>query len=148
MLKPGMLGAGLVTIALMSISFACRSEQRTEQAAKPAVHYVEIVTNDVDAAVALYQSMHALSFGQPVADLGQARVATRADGTLVGIRKPAASHEQPIVREYVAVDNIQQAVKQAEQHGATVAYPPTPQGQAGTFAIVVHAGTEYGLWQQ
>jgi predicted enzyme related to lactoylglutathione lyase len=132
----------------MMVSFACRSEPQAAPTDKPAVHYVEIVTNDVDAAVGLYQGMHGLSFGPPVADLGQARTATRGDGTVVGIRKPAASHEQPIVREYVAVDDIQQAVKQAEQHGATVAYPPTPQGSAGTFAIVVHAGAEYGLWHR
>jgi glutamate formiminotransferase len=48
------------------------------------------------------------------ADQGQARVATRADGTLVGIRKPLAAHEQPIVRSHLAVEDIQQAVKKAE----------------------------------
>jgi hypothetical protein len=37
------------------------------------------------------------------------------DGTLVGIRKPLAAHEQPIVRTYLAVENIQQAVKKAER---------------------------------
>jgi predicted enzyme related to lactoylglutathione lyase len=37
----------------------------------------------------------------------------------------------------LAVEDIQQAVKKAEEHGATVAYPPTRQGQPGTFAIVI-----------
>lgn len=37
------------------------------------VHYLEIVTNDVDALTALYQSVHGLSFGPPNPDLGQAR---------------------------------------------------------------------------
>jgi predicted enzyme related to lactoylglutathione lyase len=92
--------------------------------------------------------MHGLSFGPPDPDLGQARVATRADGTLVGIRKPLAAHEQPIVRNYLAVEDIQQAVKQAEEHGAIVAYPPTPQGQRGTFAIVIHGDVQHGLWQR
>ena len=101
-----------------------------------AVHYLEIVTNDADAVTALYQRMHGLSFGPPDADLGQARVATRADGTLVGVRKPLAAHEQPVVRTYLEVEDIEQAVKQAEDVGATVAYPPTRQGQRGTFAIV------------
>ena len=59
------------------------------------------------------------------------------DGNLVGIRKPLAAHEQPIMRTYLAVEDIQQAVRKAEGHGATVAYPPTPQGQWRTFAIVI-----------
>jgi hypothetical protein len=113
-----------------------------------AVHYLEIVSNDVDALAALYQRVHGLSFGAPDPDLGQARVATRADGTLVGIRKPLAAHEQPVVRTYLEVEDIQQAVKVAEDSGATVAYPPTRQGQRGTFAIVFQGDVQHGLWQR
>jgi hypothetical protein len=113
-----------------------------------AVHYLEIVSNDADEAIALYERMHGLSFGPPDADLGQARVATRADGSLVGIRKPLASHEQPVMRAYLAVEDIQRAVKDVEEVGAVVAYPPTRQGQRGTFAIVIHGGVQHGLWQR
>ena len=113
-----------------------------------AVHYLEIVSNDVDTLTGLYQRMHGLSFGPPDPDLGQARVATRVDGTLVGIRKPLAAHEQPVMRSYLAVEDIQQAVKKAEEHGATVAYPPTRQGQRGTFAIVIQGDVQHGLWQR
>src|SRR5262245_66681771 len=102
-----------------------------------AVHYLEIVSNDVDTLKALYERVHGLSFGPPDPDLGQAHVATRTDGTLVGIRKPLAAHEQPIMRAYVAVEDIQHAVQKAEESGATIAYPPTRQGQRGTFAIVI-----------
>ena len=113
-----------------------------------AVHYLEIVSNDADTLTGLYQRMHGLSFGPPDPDLGQAQVATQADGTLVGIRKPLAAHEQPIMRSYLAVDDIQQAVKKAEEHGAVVAYPPTRQGQRGTFAIVIQSDVQHGLWQR
>jgi len=113
-----------------------------------AVHYLEVVSNDVDGLTALYQRMHGLSFGAPDPDLGQARVATRPDGTLVGIRKPLAAHEQPVMRTYLEVEDIQQAVKEAEDCGATVAYPPTRQGQRGTFAIVYHGDVQHGLWQR
>jgi predicted enzyme related to lactoylglutathione lyase len=113
-----------------------------------AVHYLEIVCNDVDTLTGLYQRMHGLSFGSPDPDLGQARVASRSDGTLVGIRKPLAAHEQPIMRSYLAVEDIQEAVKQAEQVGAIVAYPPTRQGQRGTFAIVIQGDVQHGLWQR
>lgn len=113
-----------------------------------AVHYLEIVSNDVDTLTRLYQRMHGLSFGPPDPDLGAARVAARADGTLVGIRKPLAAHEQPIMRTYLAVEDIQQAVKKAEELGATIAYPPTRQGQQGSFAIVIQGDVQHGLWQR
>lgn len=112
-----------------------------------AVHYLEIVSNDVDSLMTLYQRIHGLSFGAPEPDLGQARVATQADGVLVGIRKPLAAHEQPITRTYLAVDDIQQAVNTAAESGATIAYPPTRQGSLGTFAIVTQGDVEHGLWQ-
>jgi predicted enzyme related to lactoylglutathione lyase len=113
-----------------------------------AVHYLEIVSTDVDALVELYERIQGLSFGSPEPELGQARVATGADGSLVGIRRPLAAHEQSIVRTYLAVEDIQQAVDQAEEHGAVVAYPPTPQGRWGTFAIVIQGGLQHGLWQR
>jgi predicted enzyme related to lactoylglutathione lyase len=113
-----------------------------------AVHYLEVVTNDVDAVTELYQRMHGLSFGPPDPDLGQARVATQADGGLVGIREPLAAHEQPLIRTYVAVDDIHRAMKAAEESGAAIAYPPTRQGNKGTFAIVIQGDVEHGLWQR
>jgi predicted enzyme related to lactoylglutathione lyase len=112
-----------------------------------AVHYLEIVSNDVDTLTGLYQRIYRLSFGPPDPDLGQARVATQADGALVGIRKPLAAHEQPTTRTYLAVEDIEQAVQKAEDSGATIAYPPTRQGNRGTFAIVIQGDVEHGLWQ-
>lgn len=111
------------------------------------VHYLEIVSNDADAVIRLYEQANALTFGPPDPDLGQARVATRPDGTLVGIRKPLATHEAPIIRSYVAVSDIQLAARAAEECGAILAYPPTRQGARGQFAIVIHGGLQHGLWQ-
>jgi predicted enzyme related to lactoylglutathione lyase len=121
--------------------------QWNEENFNMAVHYLEIVSNDVDTLTALYERMHDLSFGPPDSDLGEAHVAIRPDGTLVGIRKPLAAHEQPIVRTYLAVEDIQRAVRKAEEAGAIVAYPPTRQGQRGTFAIVIQGDVQHGLWQ-
>ena len=111
------------------------------------VHYVEIVCDDVDSLPALYQRLHGLSFAPPDPDLGQARVATRSDGTLVDSRKPLAAHEQPIMRTYLAVDEIQKAAQTAEDSSAILAYPPTRQGQRGTFAIVIQGDVQHGLSQ-
>ena len=52
------------------------------------------------------------------------------------------------MRTYFAVEDIQQAVKKAEESGATIAYPPTRQGNQGTFAIVIQGDVEHGLWQR
>ena len=51
------------------------------------------------------------------------------------------------MRTYLAVEDIQRAVKKAEDAGATIAYPPTQQGQRGTFPIVLPGGVQHGLWQ-
>lgn len=147
-----MLERGLATAALMAMAIGsgCRSQSAHQAERNPnvTVHYVEIVSNDAAALTSLYQDLYGLSFGPPDPELGQARVASRADGTLVGIRKPLAAHERPIVRTYFAVDDIEAAVHKAAAHGATVAYPPTKQGQRGTFAIVIEGGVEHGLWQR
>ena len=111
------------------------------------VHYLEVVTNELDATCALYGALWGVRFGEAVAALGQARTAERPDGTLVGIRKPMAEHEAPIIRSYVAVEDIAAAAKAAEAQGAMVAYPPTVQGEYGTFAIVLLDGVQHGLWQ-
>jgi predicted enzyme related to lactoylglutathione lyase len=152
--KRGLAGAALLAMGLMSMSLGCRTAQPpgpdtlTKEDSKVAIHYLEIVSNDADSLCALYERMHGVSFGAPDPDLGQARVATLSDGSLLGIRKPLARHEEPIMRTYLAVEDIQQAVKQAEQQGAMIAYGPTRQGQRGTFAIVIHGGVQHGLWQR
>ena len=63
------------------------------------------------------------------------------------MRAPLAEHEQPIVRTYMAVDDIQAAVEQAEAAGAVIAYPPTQQGDTGTWAIYILGDIQMGLWQ-
>ena len=113
-----------------------------------AIHYLEIVTNDAEAACAAYERIHGLSFGPADPDLGQARAATQPDGSLVGIRKPLAEHEQPTMRTYLEVADIQKAVEGAEAAGAIIAYPPTQQGKQGTFAIFIHGEVQHGLWQR
>lgn len=153
MFKRASPGVALLAVGVMSMPLGCRSAQRpgtgtqTEGASMKAIHYLEIVSNDVDALCGLYERLHGLSFGPPDPDLGQARVATKPDGTLVGIRKPLAAHEAPIMRTYVAVEDLQEAVKKAESQGAIVAYPPTRQGRRGSFAIVIQGDVQHGLWQ-
>lgn len=112
------------------------------------IHYLEIVCRDVSAQCAAWERIHGLTFGPAVADLGQARVAQAPDGTLIGVRAPLAEHEQPIMRTYVEVEDIARAVQEAEAAGAVVAYPPTQQGDTGTWAIYFLGDVQCGLWQR
>ncbi len=112
------------------------------------VHYQEIVCKDVAAECKALEQVHGLSFGPKVADMGQARIAKAPDGTLIGVRAPLAEHETPIVRTYLAVDDIAKAVAAAEAAGAIIAYPPTKQGDTGTWAIFILGDIQHGLWQR
>jgi hypothetical protein len=112
------------------------------------IHYLEIVCRDVSAQCAALERIHGLSFGPTVADLGQARVAEASDGSLIGVRAPLAEHEQPIIRTYLEVADIARAVKEAEAAGAVFAYPPTQQGDTGTWAIYFLGDVQLGLWQR
>lgn len=111
------------------------------------MHYQEIVTEALDAVVGFHERVHGLTFSAPDADLGGARVATQPDGSLIGVRGPLASHEQPLVRVYTAVADIALAAGQAVEQGATLAYGPARQGARGTFAILFLGGVQHGLWQ-
>ncbi len=111
------------------------------------MQYLEIVAMDVEAVVALHERLFGLAFGTPEADLGQARVARQPDGSLIGVRAPLADSETPIVRAYLAVENIEAAVAAAQQAGGTLAYGPERQGAWGRFAICFLGGAQHGFWQ-
>jgi len=112
------------------------------------IGYLEFVTPDVDAFCATYEKVHGVTFGDPVAELGNARTAPLASGGRVGVRAPMRPDEAPIVRPYMATENIQDAFKAAEAAGAELAFPPTELGGHGTFAIFIHNGIESALWQK
>lgn len=62
------------------------------------IHYLEIVTNDVDEVCATYGAAHGVQFGEPDAGLGHARTAPLPGGGLVGVRAPLRATEEPVVR--------------------------------------------------
>jgi len=111
------------------------------------VHYLEIVTNDVDAVCAAYAAAGGLEFGEAVAGLGHARTAPRPGGGLVGVRAPMHESEDPVVRPYWLVDDIGKAVDAVVAAGAEIAHPPLEIPGHGTFAIYVLGGNQHGLWQ-
>jgi len=111
------------------------------------IHYLEIVTSDVEAVCANYERLHGVTFSKPVAELGNARTAPLPDGGRVGVRAPMRETEQPVVRPYILVDNIESAVQAASDAGADIAHPPMELPGQGTFAIYIHGGIEHGLWE-
>ena len=111
------------------------------------IHYLEIVTKDVDAVCAAYAATNGLQFGKPDAGLGNARTAALPGGGLVGVRAPMSEVEEPVVRPYWLVDDIDAAVAAAVEAGAKLAHPPMEIPGHGTFAIYIHGGVHHGLWQ-
>jgi predicted enzyme related to lactoylglutathione lyase len=111
------------------------------------IHYLEIVATDVDAVCSAYSAASGAVFGEPEETLGYARVAAMPEGQLVGVRAPMHESEEPVVRPYWLVADIEAAVATAIQAGGEVAHPPLEIPGRGTFAIYILAGIQHGLWQ-
>jgi predicted enzyme related to lactoylglutathione lyase len=111
------------------------------------IQYLEIVTKDVDAVCAAYAAAHGVQFGEPDAALGYARTAALAGGGLVGVRAPLRNTEEPVVRPYWLVDDIDAAVAAVVQADGQVAHPPMEIPGHGRFAIYLQGGNDHGLWQ-
>ena len=109
--------------------------------------YLEIVTKEVDAVRAAYGSALDVQFGDPDAGLGYARTAALAGGGLVGVRAPLRATEEPVVRPYWLLKDIDAAVTAAVQAGGEVAHPPVEIPGHGTFAIYLQGGNDHDRWQ-
>ena len=120
----------------------------TEGTDSMQIHYLEIVTPEVDSVCATYERLYGLSFGEPVPELGNARTADLPEGGRVGVRGPMRESEEPVVRPYVLVDDIEAAVQAAEEAGAEIALPPMELPGQGTCAIYIEGGIQHGLWQR
>jgi hypothetical protein len=127
----------VTTVALVT-TIACAGSSKTQPraqadaAAAPTgtakggrkamqIHYLEIVTKDVDAVCAAYAAANGVEFGKPDAGLGNARTAPLPGGGLVGVRAPLRANEEPIVRPYWLVDDIED-----EDQGQLIQQPEPP----------------------
>lgn len=111
------------------------------------IHYLEIVTTDVDALCGLYSAIHGVTFGDADPSLGGARTTQIPDGGMIGIRAPMHDGEKSVTRAYGLVKNIEAAVAAAKEAGAEIAVPPMQIPGHGTCAIYFQGGIEAGLWQ-
>lgn len=112
------------------------------------IHYLEIVTRNVDDVCAGYAATNSVQFGKPDAGFGNARTAALPGGGLVGVRAPMHETEQAVVRPYWLVDDIEAAVAAAVKAGGEVAHPPMQIPGHGTFAIYIQGDIHHGLWQR
>jgi predicted enzyme related to lactoylglutathione lyase len=112
------------------------------------IHYLEVVTKELDAVCAAYAAATGLEFGEPDAALGNARTAAVPGGGMIGVRAPMHESEEPVVRPYWLVDDIEAAVAAVEKSGAEVALPPMEIPGHGTCAIYIAGGVQHGLWQR
>jgi predicted enzyme related to lactoylglutathione lyase len=111
------------------------------------IHYLEIVTPEVDAVCEAYAAADGVLFGERDVFLGNARTAKLPGGGLVGVRAPMHESEEPVVRPYWLVTDIEASVAAAVEAGAEVAHPPLEIPGHGTFAIYIQGGVHHGLWQ-
>ncbi|MBN1274584.1 MAG: hydroxylase [Candidatus Aminicenantes bacterium] len=111
------------------------------------IHYLEIVTTDVETVCNLYSRMHGVTFGDADQNLGGARMAHLANGATLGIRAPMHDGEKPVIRPYILVEDIQETVMAAADFGAKIAVPPMEIPGRGKCAIVIQGEIETGLWQ-
>lgn len=112
-----------------------------------AVHYLEIVTSDVEATCKHYGSAYGWRFEPMGPELGNSFVAKLPDGSLCGVRGPMSDQEKPLVRTYLRVTDVEAAVERAAALGAEIALPSMEIPGHGTIAIYLHGGVEQGLWQ-
>ena len=112
------------------------------------IHYLEIVTREVDAVCAAYAAANGVQFGEPDTRLGSARTAEMPGGGLVGVRAPLRQTEEPVVRPDWLVDNIEAAVAAAVEAGGEIAHPPMEIPGHGAFAIYLQGGIDHGFWQR
>ena len=111
------------------------------------IQYLEVVTPDVETVCETYARLHEVEFGDSDQNLGGARTAKLANGGMLGVRAPLRRTEQPVVRHYIVVEDIQATVDAAAKSGAEVALPPMELAGHGTCAIVIQGGIEFGFWQ-
>jgi uncharacterized protein len=146
-----LVGAGIAAIAFLTSGAALQDggsghpvSQRTEAM---QIQYLEIVTPDMDATCSALEKLHGATFGKPDVALGNARTAPLEGGGRIGVRAPMREDEEPVVRPYVLVDDLEAAMKAAEAAGSEFAVTATEIPGHGKFAIYFKGGIEHGLWQ-
>jgi len=111
------------------------------------IQYLEIVTPNVEETCINYELIHGLYFSKSDQRLGNARTAMFENGGMIGVRAPMHDKEEPVIRPYTLVEDIEQAAAKAVKSGGEIAHPPYEIPGLGKFAIYIVGGNQHGLWQ-
>ncbi len=114
---------------------------------KALVHYLEVVTPNVDLVCESYSASLNISFTEVISELGGARTAKPSNGGLIGVREPMHEAEEPTTRPYYLVSDIEKAVEDAIGSGAEIAVPPMEIPDRGKCAIIMFGAIQSGFWQ-
>ncbi|MCV2218514.1 hypothetical protein [Thauera sp. Sel9] len=98
------------------------------------VQYLDIVTSNVEVVCAAYAAAHGAQFGE-------------LDESPGGVRTPLRETEEPMVRPYWLVEDIEAAVAALAEAAGVITVPPMEIPGRGTFAIYLQGGNDHGLWQ-
>jgi uncharacterized protein len=112
------------------------------------IHYLEIVTTDVDVTCNAYSRLHNVTFSAAKPEFGNARIGELENGGMIGIRAPMHESEHPIVRPYLLVEDIEVAIEAVVSLGGEVIHAPLEIAGYGKFAIYTQGKNHHGLWQR
>ncbi len=143
-----LLLCALAALPLAAVPARDDATSDTDTETPMQVHYLEYVSRDVDATCAALAAAHGVTFSEPQLELGGARTATLAGGGRVGVRGPMRETEEPVVRPYLLVDDVEAAVEEAAKAGAEIAMGATEMPGGGRFAIYLIGGNQHGFWER
>ncbi len=135
-----------ITASPQSPAASAETHQTTKKSAM-LVQFLEIVTSDVDTTCKALEKVHGVTFGKPVAELGNARTTALQSGGRISVRAPLSEGDMTIVRPYMLVGDIEAAIQSADDAGAEFLMRTTEIPAQGKFAIYSLAGTQFGLWE-
>lgn len=112
-----------------------------------SIRFLEIVTPDVEGTIAIFEKSSNVKFSEPVAELGNSRIAPMSGGAQMAVRAPMHDAEEPVTRTYFLTDDIETATAAAVEAGAELAHPVFEIPGQGKFSIFLHGNNQFGYWQ-
>ena len=113
---------------------------------KGQINHIEFPADDPERAMAFYTAVAGWEFST-MDGMPDYWVFSTGEGYGGGIGKRGVSVGQ-VVRDYITVDSIEDALAAAERTGGTVKEPKTEIPGMGWFAVVLDPeGSEVGLYQ-
>lgn len=113
--------------------------------------WTELATSNVQAAKDFYGKVFGWKFSD--VDMGEMtytmiKNSSKEFGGMWSIPKDKEKQIPPHWMSYILVDNLDDSLKKASSHGATIVKPTTNAGDMGRFAIITDpTGAHIALWQ-